>query len=134
MIFIFSATIIAGVIFMTLKVPSYAQIKAFYGLSALVPLCFFVATAWEISARRGKGQVHGVTRLVLRINREAGKNGVHSPDDAKSPASVHAKAAIGELDQRLNMVALQLACGSHFLKFFSHTVSYRSLPYTGMLY
>jgi tetratricopeptide (TPR) repeat protein len=48
----FAATVVAGVIFMTLKVASYAQIKAFYGLSALVPLCFFVATAWEISARR----------------------------------------------------------------------------------
>jgi hypothetical protein len=47
---------------------------------------------------------------------------------------VHAKAAVGELDQRLDVVALQLAGCGHFLKFFSHTVSYRSLPYVGMLY
>jgi hypothetical protein len=47
---------------------------------------------------------------------------------------MHAKAAVGQLDQRLDMVALQFAGGSHFLKFFSHTVSYRSLPTVGMLY
>ncbi len=39
----FSALIGLGLIFMTLKVPSYAQAKAFYGLSALTPLCFFGA-------------------------------------------------------------------------------------------
>jgi tetratricopeptide (TPR) repeat protein len=32
---------------MTLKVPSYAQAKAFYGLSALTPLCFFGALGWQ---------------------------------------------------------------------------------------
>src|SRR5439155_62065 len=43
----FSAVLVLGVIFMTLKVPSYAQAKAFYGLSALTPLCFFGALGWE---------------------------------------------------------------------------------------
>ncbi|HEY7001600.1 MAG TPA: glycosyltransferase family 39 protein [Candidatus Udaeobacter sp.] len=43
----FSAAIVLGLIFMTLKVPSYAQAKAFYGLSALTPLCFFGALGWE---------------------------------------------------------------------------------------
>jgi tetratricopeptide (TPR) repeat protein len=43
----FSAVIVLGLIFMTLKVPSYAQAKAFYGLSALTPLCFFGALGWE---------------------------------------------------------------------------------------
>jgi tetratricopeptide (TPR) repeat protein len=33
--------------FMTLKIPSYAQAKAFYGLSALTSLCFFGAVGWE---------------------------------------------------------------------------------------
>src|SRR5882724_3701557 len=36
-----------GMSFMTLKVPSYAQAKAFYGLSALTSLCFFGAVGWE---------------------------------------------------------------------------------------
>src|SRR6266536_4979180 len=43
----FSAAIVLGLIFMTLRVPSYAQAKAFYGLSALTPLCFFGALGWE---------------------------------------------------------------------------------------
>jgi Flp pilus assembly protein TadD len=33
--------------FMSLKLPSYAQAKAFYGLSALTPICFFAALGWE---------------------------------------------------------------------------------------
>jgi tetratricopeptide (TPR) repeat protein len=43
----FSAVLMLGLIFMTLKVPSYAQAKAFYGLSAITPLCFFGALGWE---------------------------------------------------------------------------------------
>lgn len=43
----FCALLVLGLIFMTLKVPSYAQAKAFYGLSALMPLCFFGALGWE---------------------------------------------------------------------------------------
>jgi Dolichyl-phosphate-mannose-protein mannosyltransferase/Tetratricopeptide repeat len=42
-----SVVIVLGLSFMTLKVPSYAQAKAFYGLSALTPLCFFGAVGWE---------------------------------------------------------------------------------------
>src|SRR5215813_12584906 len=43
----FSGLIVLGLIFMTLKVPSYGQAKAFYALSALMPLCFFGALGWE---------------------------------------------------------------------------------------
>jgi tetratricopeptide (TPR) repeat protein len=43
----FSGVLLLGLVFMTLKVPSYAQAKAFYGLSALMPLCFFGALGWE---------------------------------------------------------------------------------------
>jgi tetratricopeptide (TPR) repeat protein len=56
----FCAVIVLGLIFMTLKVPSYAQAKAFYGLSALTPLCFFEALGWETLTRR-----HGPLRFVL---------------------------------------------------------------------
>jgi tetratricopeptide (TPR) repeat protein len=52
----FSAVIVLGLIFMTLRVPSYAQAKAFYGLSALTPLCFFGALGW-------KTLTHGSRRL-----------------------------------------------------------------------
>jgi tetratricopeptide (TPR) repeat protein len=43
----FCTVLILGLIFMALRVPSYAQAKAFYGLSALMPLCFFGALGWE---------------------------------------------------------------------------------------
>ncbi|TMP92486.1 MAG: tetratricopeptide repeat protein [Verrucomicrobia bacterium] len=43
----FCTVIVLGLVFMTLKVPSYAQAKAFYGLSILTPLCFFGALGWE---------------------------------------------------------------------------------------
>jgi tetratricopeptide (TPR) repeat protein len=48
----FGAVLVLGMIFMTLKVPSYAQAKAFYGLSALTPLCFFGALGWETLTRK----------------------------------------------------------------------------------
>jgi tetratricopeptide (TPR) repeat protein len=54
----FCTVLILGLIFMTLKVPSYAQAKAFYGLSALMPLCFFGALSWETITR---------TRVWLRF-------------------------------------------------------------------
>jgi tetratricopeptide (TPR) repeat protein len=56
----FSAAIVFGLIFMTLKVPSYAQAKAFYALSALTPLCFFGALGGETLTRRS-----GRLRFVL---------------------------------------------------------------------
>jgi Flp pilus assembly protein TadD len=43
----FAAIVALSLVFMSLKVPSYAQAKAFYGLSALMPLCFFGALGWE---------------------------------------------------------------------------------------
>jgi tetratricopeptide (TPR) repeat protein len=57
----FSAVIVLGLIFMTLRVPSYAQAKAFYGLSALTPLCFFGALGWEMLT-------HGSRRLQFAFN------------------------------------------------------------------
>ncbi len=39
----FPVVVALGLSLMTLKVPSYAQAKAFYGLSALTSLCFFGA-------------------------------------------------------------------------------------------
>lgn len=43
----FAAAVAVALIFMTLRVASYAQVKAFYGLSTLVPLCAFAAIGWE---------------------------------------------------------------------------------------
>jgi Flp pilus assembly protein TadD len=43
----------AGILFMTLRVPSFAQVKAFYGLPALLPLCFLCVIGWDFLSRRG---------------------------------------------------------------------------------
>jgi tetratricopeptide (TPR) repeat protein len=43
----------AGILFMTLRVASFAQVKAFYALPALLPVCFLCVTGWDFLARRG---------------------------------------------------------------------------------
>ncbi len=43
----FSATVVVALAFMTLKIPSYAQVKAFYGLAAVVPFSVFAALGWK---------------------------------------------------------------------------------------
>lgn len=55
-----SAATVIALIFMTLKVPSYAQVKAFYGLSAVVPFCAFIGVGWQTVAERLR-----ILRLVL---------------------------------------------------------------------
>jgi len=37
-----------ALVYFNLKVPCYASVKAFYGLCAVIPLGFFVATGWNI--------------------------------------------------------------------------------------
>jgi len=49
-----SGAVMFALVFMNLKVPSYAQAKAFYGLCALVPLCSFGAVGWEVLTRGRK--------------------------------------------------------------------------------
>ncbi len=46
-----TGAILFGVVTMTLKVASYAQVKAFYGLAMIVPICVFVAIGWEVWTR-----------------------------------------------------------------------------------
>lgn len=66
----FSALIVLGLIFMTLRVPSYAQAKAFYGLSTLTPLCFFGALGWETLTQKRTSMrfVLGVLILIWAMN------------------------------------------------------------------
>ncbi len=42
------AVVTFALIFMTLRVPSYAQVKAFYGLSAIVPFCCLAVIGWQM--------------------------------------------------------------------------------------
>jgi len=62
--------LVLGLIFMTLKIPSYAQAKAFYGLSALISFCFFGALGWEAvtHGRSGLRLVIGTLLLVWAMN------------------------------------------------------------------
>ena len=45
---------VAAFIYMALKVPCYSQIKAFYGLLVLLPVCVFAADGWDFFTRRSK--------------------------------------------------------------------------------
>ncbi len=45
---------LAAIVFMALKVPSYGEVKSFYGLIALLPLCAFAAAGWDLLLRLGK--------------------------------------------------------------------------------
>jgi len=62
----FCAVLVLGLIFMTLKVPSYAQAKAFYGLSALTPLCFFGALGWE-TLTHGRARLRFVLGALVLV-------------------------------------------------------------------
>src|SRR5438270_4972268 len=61
----FSAVLMLGLIFMSLKVPSYAQAKAFYALSAITPLCFFGTLGWETTTHVSNGLRFGLVILLL---------------------------------------------------------------------
>jgi tetratricopeptide (TPR) repeat protein len=66
----FSAVLVLGLIFMTLKIPSYAQAKAFYALSAITPLCFFGALGSETLMRANERLrfIPGTLVLVWALN------------------------------------------------------------------
>ena len=55
-----------GLIFMTLKVASYAQVKASYGLPMLVPLCFFGALGWAVLTR-GRRLLQFALGIILLV-------------------------------------------------------------------
>jgi 4-amino-4-deoxy-L-arabinose transferase-like glycosyltransferase len=99
LLFGFSAVIVLGLVFMTLKVPSYAQAKAFYGLSALTPLCFFGALGWEtLTHGRARWQfVSDVLLLLWAMNSFASYWIV--PSSSQHLHAVRAWGVQGELDR-----------------------------------
>jgi hypothetical protein len=62
----FSILLSLGLIFMTLRVASYAQVKAFYGLSILIPLCLGGAIGWE-TITRGRRVLQIVLSALLLL-------------------------------------------------------------------
>jgi len=65
-----SAAVTVALIFMTLRVPSYAQVKAFYGLSAIVPFCAFAVTGWQMLTARSRvlQLLFGTVLMLFTIN------------------------------------------------------------------
>ncbi len=61
---------VAAIIYMGLKLPYYAQVKAFYGMIAMLPLCAFAVKGWEMILRRGRAfvLVAGVIFGVWALN------------------------------------------------------------------
>lgn len=59
---VFAAAV--GVIFLNLRVPSYASVKAFYALFALVPFAAFGALGWDAFARKSRAARMAATALL----------------------------------------------------------------------
>jgi tetratricopeptide (TPR) repeat protein len=55
-----------GLVCLNLKVPYYASSKSFYGLCALVPLCFFCAVGWNVLTR-GRIPLQFVLGTILLV-------------------------------------------------------------------
>ena len=55
----------------------------------------------------GERQIHRVTRLARKINREPREHRVHRLDPAKAPTAVHAKTARGQFASAVRRAALQ---------------------------
>ena len=60
-----AGAVAVALVFMTLRVASYAQVKAFYGLSILVPLCAFAALGWEKLKRTPRLFRSAIVALLL---------------------------------------------------------------------
>ena len=71
----------------------------------------------------GKAQVHRMARLVREIDGQPRKDRIDGFDFAEPPASVHAIAALHQLQQRLHVLAPDLAGGHQFLELFFHNTS-----------
>jgi tetratricopeptide (TPR) repeat protein len=98
----FFGAVAFGLLFMSLKVPVYGQVKAFYGLGALLTLCLFGAMGWEVLTRGRKSLQFalGTVLIVWAMNSFASmwiRNGT---------ASAHMLLGIGFLDQEKTEAAL----------------------------
>ena len=61
---------LAAIAYICLKAPFFASAKAFYGLSALIPLSVLAATGWNTAFRWNKhvGIILGIVSIVFAIN------------------------------------------------------------------
>jgi len=56
---------------------------------------------------RSEGQVHRVAGSVIEVNRKAGEHGINGSDLSEAPAPMYAEAAVGQQNQRFNVLTLQ---------------------------
>jgi len=64
------AAVAAALVYLNLKVPCYASVKAFYGLGALIPLGFFGVLGWNVITRKRRSWelLIGILLLVWAMN------------------------------------------------------------------
>jgi tetratricopeptide (TPR) repeat protein len=106
----FCALMVFSVVVMTIRVPSYAQVKASYGLSMLVPMCLFGAVGWLALTRRYRllKLIFGTLLLVFALNAfmsfwmPPGPSG-HIYAGAKLIDAHHIEAADREIKQALQL-------------------------------
>jgi tetratricopeptide (TPR) repeat protein len=98
----FFGAVAFGLVFMSLKVPVYGQVKAFYGLGSLLTLCLFGAIGWEVLTRGRKSlQIAFGTALLIW-----GMNSFASMWIRNENASVHMLQGIGFVGQNKSEAAL----------------------------
>jgi Flp pilus assembly protein TadD len=60
-----AASVAFGIILMTLKVACFGQVKAFYGLSAIVPICIFGVIGWEVITHHRRSVQFALALLLI---------------------------------------------------------------------
>jgi tetratricopeptide (TPR) repeat protein len=61
-----AAATLAALVLMNLKLPNAGQVKAFYGLIALLPICAFGASGWEFVEKRWK-KTQGIVGVLFGV-------------------------------------------------------------------
>ena len=69
---------------------------------------------------RGETQVHRMSGLARKINREPREHRVHRFDAAKAPAPVRAAAGFRQLRERRNVLAFNFPSCCQFFEFVFH--------------
>jgi spermidine synthase len=122
----------AGMLYMTLQVTSFAQVKAFYALPALVPVCFLCVIGWDYLARRNAilGSILSVGMVAWALTMYASLwirpgnslthlvRGVGFADDKRYPEAIDEfsrtlRLAPGDADAYANLLESLNRSGKH---------------------
>jgi hypothetical protein len=75
-----------------------------------------------------KTQVHRMAWFGLKIDGQPAEHRVHGRDFPATPTPMNAIATRSQLDQRFDVLPVQLASRHHFLKLFFHKTSKNLAP------